>query len=87
MSCLKYDARFDDKDGVDGEDGIDGKDGVDGKDGEDGVSIVKSEINANGELVLTYSNGVSVNLGKVVGTDGKDGENGKDGVGISAVFT
>lgn len=51
-------------------------------DGEDGISITKSEINNKGELVLTYSNGQSTNLGNVIGADGadgKDGVNGKDG--------
>ncbi len=84
----------DGKDGADGEDGKDGVNGTDGKDGingKDGISIVKSEINANGELVLTYSDGNSTNLGKVVGTNGKDGADGEDGkdgvdgVGISTV--
>lgn len=36
----------------------------------DGISIVKSEINNNGELELTYSDGQDVTLGKVVGADG-----------------
>jgi hypothetical protein len=44
-----------------------------GADGENGISITKAEINANGELVITYSNGNSTNLGKVVGSNGKDG--------------
>ena len=72
----------DGKDGVDGkpgQDGEDGKDGIDGINGKDGVSIVKSEINEKGELVLTYSDGTSINLGRVVGTDGKDGADGEDG--------
>ena len=49
-------------------------------DGEDGVSIVKSEINNKGELVLTYSDEQSTNLGKVVGSDGVNGADGKDGI-------
>ncbi|MCH5198164.1 MAG: hypothetical protein J1E34_04575, partial [Oscillospiraceae bacterium] len=71
--------------GANGKDGADGKDGIDGKDGTngaDGISVVKSEINSRGELVLTYSDGNIDNLGVVVGAngkDGKDGENGKDG--------
>ena len=69
----------DGKDGVDGKPGQDGADGKDGINGKDGISIVKSEINANGELVLTYSDGTSINLGRVVGTDGKDGADGEDG--------
>lgn len=62
--------------------GADGSDGKDGADGTDGVGISKTEINANGELLITYTSGVTVNLGKVVGADGRDGidgTNGKDG--------
>lgn len=47
--------------------------------GTDGVSVSNSEINSNGELILTYSNGQRSNLGVVVGADGKDGLNGADG--------
>ncbi len=45
--------------------GADGKDGLDGKDGVDGVGIQKAEINENGELVLTYTDGTEAVLGKV----------------------
>lgn len=38
--------------------------------------IVKAEINANGELVLYYTDGSVSNLGKVVGDDGDPGKNG-----------
>lgn len=38
-----------------------------------GSGISKAEINAAGELVLSYTDGTTVNLGKVVGADGKDG--------------
>lgn len=55
----------DGKDGINGENGIDGEDGIDGKDGVDGVGISKAEINANGELILYYSDGTSQNLGKI----------------------
>ena len=58
------------KNGTDGKDGVDGKNGADGK---DGIGIAKAEINADGELVLTYTDGKAVNLGKVVGANGKDG--------------
>ena len=47
--------------------------------GADGIGISKSEINANGELVLTYTDGNTTNLGVVVGA------NGTDGVGIKTV--
>ena len=60
-------------DGKDGTNGTNGIDGTNGKDGKDGIGITNAEINASGELTLTYSNGTSANLGKVVGADGKDG--------------
>lgn len=62
--------------GIQGEKGQNGKDGTNGTngiDGIDGIGITNAEINTSGELTLTYSNGTSVNLGKVVGADGKDG--------------
>lgn len=43
------------------------------------ISIIKSEINANGELVLTYSDNTVVNLGVVVGKDGPKGDKGDSG--------
>jgi hypothetical protein len=54
----------------DGKNGEDGKDGDDGTDGTDGVGIADSEINANGELVLTYTDGNEKNVGRVKGEDG-----------------
>ena len=65
--------------GADGKDGIDGKNGVDGQNGADGRGITSSEINANGELVLTYSDGVAVNVGAVVGAKGEKGDTGATG--------
>ena len=47
--------------------------------GKDGVNIVKAEINDLGELVLTLSDGNTINAGKVKGADGKDGTNGTNG--------
>lgn len=67
-------------DGKDGTNGTNGIDGTNGKDGKDGIGITNAEINASGELTLTYSNGKSVNLGKVVGADGKDGADLSDEV-------
>lgn len=54
--------------------------GTNGVNGNDGVGIAKSEVNASGELVITYSNGDSTNLGKIVGKDGLDGTNGQNGL-------
>lgn len=46
-----------------------GTNGIDGTNGKDGIGITNAEINTSGELTLTYSNGTSANLGKVVGAD------------------
>ena len=70
------------KNGTDGKNGIDGKNGVDGKDGTngaDGRGITSTEINASGELVLTYSDGSTANVGAVVGAKGDPGTGGQDG--------
>lgn len=62
--------------------------------GRDGVTytgtfgINKTEINAEGELIVTYSDGASLNLGNVIGpagNDGVNGEKGADGTGIAKV--
>ena len=44
----------------------------DGEDGDPGVGITKAEV-VNGNLVITYSTGTSIDAGKVKGEDGKDG--------------
>lgn len=54
--------------------------GTNGVNGNDGVGVAKSEVNTSGELVITYSNGNSTNLGKIVGKDGFDGINGQNGL-------
>ena len=86
----------DGKNGVDGQDGKDGKrgpkgdkgdtgtagkDGVDGQDGKDGRGVKSFEVNDEGHLMVTYSDGETVDLGKVTGdaTDGKDGAQGEPG--------
>ena len=56
--------------GEKGDTGLSGKDGSNGVDGENGVGISSANINAEGELILTYTNGASINLGRVVGEDG-----------------
>lgn len=45
-----------------------------------GIGIEKTEINADGELIVTYTDGNSVNLGKVVGADGAQGPQGIQGI-------
>ena len=66
-------------DGADGQNGQNGLDGVNGTDGADGLGIANAVINDSGELVITYTDGTQVNLGRVVGQDGADGQDGQDG--------
>lgn len=44
------------------------------------VGIADTEINELGELIITYTDGTSKNLGVIVGQNGKDGVDGKDGL-------
>lgn len=70
LASLKGEKGADGKDGIDGKNGVDGQDGKNGRNGADGRGIISSEINANGELVLTYSDGSTANVGIVKGKDG-----------------
>lgn len=63
----------DGRDGQDGQDGTDGRDGEDGADGAVGPGIKTSDVNSDGDLILTYTDGTVINAGRVRGTDGKDG--------------
>lgn len=60
-----------------------GDKGDPGTPGKDGVGIAKTEINENGELIITYTDGATANLGRVLSAAGKDGTNGKNGIGIA----
>ena len=77
--------------GSDGQEGTPGEPGQPGQPGEPGRGIQQVEINANGQLVITYSDGTSSTLDKVVGengqngADGTNGTDGKDGVGIQNI--
>ena len=48
--------------------------------GEDGVGIAFARVDAEGNLVLDYTDGSSATVGYVVGPSGKDGKNGQNGV-------
>lgn len=52
---------------------IPGITGNPGDDGDDGVSITDAEIDGSGHLILTFSAGPPLDLGKVTGEDGNDG--------------
>ena len=66
-------------DGADGPKGEDGKDGQDGSDGQDGRGIDSVTTNADGHLIITYTDGTTEDAGKVVGDDGAAGTPGADG--------
>jgi len=59
------------KDGINGKDGLPGvqgpagKDGVNGTNGKDGVSITSATVNSTGNLIITKSDGTTVDAGKV----------------------
>lgn len=57
---------------------------IKGDQGIPGTGIVSSVINLKNELVVSYTNGTSQNLGVVVGKDGIHGSNGIDGVSIAS---
>lgn len=58
------------KDGAAGAPGRDGDDGVNGLPGADGVSVVYTEINADGDLLVTLSDDQVVNAGRAKGDSG-----------------
>ena len=60
--------------------GQDGTDGENGADGKDGISITDVDINDAGELILYFSEGEPLNLGKIIGENGQDGADGNDGI-------
>jgi hypothetical protein len=59
--------------GSPGIDGVDGAPGAAGAAGAAGRGVATAEVNGSGELVVTYTDATSANLGVVKGTDGADG--------------
>jgi hypothetical protein len=62
----------DGRDGIDGykgQDGRDGVDGKDGKDGEDGVSVTDAQIDFDGSLLITLSDGREIDAGTIIPLD------------------
>lgn len=59
--------------GTDGADGKDGINGTNGADGKDGRGIKKTEVNAIGELVITYTDDTTDNLGVIISDNGGAG--------------
>jgi hypothetical protein len=65
-----------------GKDGTNGKDGAKGSDGTNGRGIVSSALGGSSgtDLIITYTDGTTNDVGNVVGSNGKDGANGVEGV-------
>jgi Collagen triple helix repeat (20 copies) len=57
------------RDGLAGSKGADGLPGRDGLDGVDGVSVTDANIDFDGSLIITLSNGRVINVGEVVSQD------------------
>jgi len=55
--------------GIKGDRGLDGQAGRDGIDGVDGVSVVNANIDFDGSLIVTLSDGREINVGEVVTPD------------------
>jgi len=57
------------KDGLKGDRGLDGQAGRDGVDGVDGISVVNANIDFDGFLIISLSDGREINVGEVVSAD------------------
>jgi len=57
------------RDGLKGDRGVDGQAGRDGVDGVDGVSVVNANIDFDGSLIISLSDGREINVGEVVSAD------------------
>lgn len=60
--------------------GVEGKAGDVGRDGRDGLDAVEFLRSAEGNLVVTLSNGTTRDLGNIQGKDGMAGADGRDGL-------
>lgn len=67
-------------DGLPGQNGKDGSPGANGSDGKDGVGLAGAVQSKDGHLVVTLTNGATVDVGMIAGRDGRDGEKGADGL-------
>jgi len=57
------------RDGLKGDRGVDGQAGRDGVDGVDGVSVINANIDFDGSLIISLSDGREINVGEVVSPD------------------
>ena len=70
-----------------GDQGEQGLQGVQGATGATGNGIASATINEYGELVIVYTNGDNINLGKVIGAKGEKGDKGDTGATGAAGYT
>ena len=61
------------KDGLDGKDGLNGKDGKDGDDGDDGLGIASVDLDIDGHLVCTMTDGSTIDAGSLEDLRGAKG--------------
>ena len=57
------------RDGLKGDRGVDGQAGRDGVNGVDGVSVINANIDFDGSLIISLSDGREINVGEVVSAD------------------
>ena len=72
--------------GPQGEAGKNGAIGATGKPGEDGRGIVRLQIHGK-DLIVTYTDGDKVNLGRIVGDRGPKGDKGRSGYAFGDTTT
>ena len=78
----KGDPGRDGRDGLDGLNGKDGRDGKDGLDGESGLGVADVEVDLDGRLLVTLTDGsIRKTAKEVVGPQGPRGVPGADGKG------
>lgn len=65
--------------GANGTNGVNGQNGTNGTDGKDGKGISNVEINADGHLIISYTDDTNKDVGRVVGHDGATGSAGANG--------
>lgn len=66
--------------GAQGETGPAGPQGLQGIQGEQGTSVTAGNVNGSGHLIITTSDGTSIDVGSVVGPQGIQGEAGPQGI-------
>ena len=72
--------------GEKGDKGDQGIQGSKGDKGDTGKGIAKVEYNEKNELIITYTDGTTINLGVIKGDTGEKGDNATDAYSIAKSF-